>query len=158
LSVWAIVAALMIVLVGPVRSWYIHHERGNPDPGGERLAVLTHVAKQAVPPTATDEQLRAIKSRWEAGGCDGGPDGWSRLEADEVFHTTDDSLAPIDAAMTRQHWRPLPSKGGTAVREYQPLEDSYEGYGWLYSSTDGHGTRWELDVSAAPAKNPSHAC
>lgn len=75
-----------------------------------------------------------------------------------MFHTASGSIAQIDAAMTRQQWRPRPPKGGSAVREYEPAEDTYGGYEWLYASDDGSGTKWELDVAADPADNPADSC
>ena len=156
--VWAAGATLAIVLIWPVRTWYIHHARGNPDPGGKRLGYLRQVAGRAVPPGATNEHLHLTLSRWERGGCDGGPDGWSRIEVDQAFRATKGAISQIDAAMLRQHWRPLPPKGGTAVREYEPVGNTFDAYGWLNSTVDADGTTWELDLSAGPAENPSDAC
>lgn len=150
--------AVFVVLIWPVRVWYIHYERGNADPGGKRLAFLAHVAEQAIPPGAMNERLHLIKSKWIAGGCDGGPDGWSQLEADQQFRTATDSITQIDAMMIRQHWHPLPSKGGTAVREYEPTSRTYGSYGWLYSSQDSSGTKWELDLQANPAEKRADSC
>lgn len=155
---WVAAVAVFVVLIWPARVWYIHYERGHADPGGKRLGFLAGVAEQAIPPAATDERLHLIKSKWSPGGCDGGPAGWSQLEVDQQFRTVGDSIAQIDAAMIRQHWRPLPSKGGPDVREYKSTSSTYVSYGWLSASRDGSGTTWELDLEADPAEHPAASC
>jgi hypothetical protein len=160
LYVWVPLALLAIaVALWPARSWYRNHPHGNPDPRGERVSYLAQVARQTVPVRATGIQLHLKKSSWDPGGCEGGAPGWSRMEADQVFRTSDNAVSEIDAAMVKEHWRSVPVQGGTAVREYEPVSDNgYDDYGWLFSSTDRNGTSWELDLSAAPSEVPTHAC
>ena len=161
LYVWVpiVLVVIAVAVVGPGMSWYRNHPHGHPDPHGDRLSYLAQTARQAVPAEATAVHLHLKKSHWDRGGCDGGAPGWSRMEADQVFRTTHDAASEIDAAMAKQNWRSVPVPGGTAVREYEPVSDNkYDGYGWLFSSTTGNSTSWELELTAAPAEVSTHSC
>lgn len=132
---------------------------GNPDPGSKRIAYIALVARRAVPPGATAVHLHLKKSHWDPGGCDGGAAGWSRMEADQVFMTSGHVAAQIDAAMKQTHWHSVPVMGGSAGREYEPnAHNGYGAVGWLFSSNARQGRTWQLQLSAAPAEVPTHAC
>jgi hypothetical protein len=160
-NIWIAIALLSIawIVIELAMSWYRDHPHGDPDPGGQRLALLAHVARQAVAPGATAAHLDLKESHWDPGGCDGGAPGWSRMEAVQIFRAPGDVASQVDAAMREQRWHSVSIQGGRSVREYKPVENTaYGGYGWLFAETGAAGTTWHLILSAAPAEIPTHAC
>jgi hypothetical protein len=159
--VWAVAVGLLLIgsaVAGPGYDWYRNHPHGTADPHGERMSYLAQAAHHAVPANATAVQIQRKPSAWDHGGCDGGAPGWTRMEIDLAFRTPDRSSTDIDAAMARAGWRSVPVPGGTAVREYQPATNRYDGHGWLFASTRHAGTSWQLELTAAPAEVETHSC
>lgn len=159
-----LVLFLVALVVGAAVVWLIHNfdpntPHGDPDPGGTRFALLTRVAHRVVPEGASHVRLELRKSHWDPGGCDGGAAGWSRMEVEQVFRAQGSIPPQIDAAMREQQWRRVPVQGGSAIREYQPINDrAIGGFAWLSRQSGAAGIMWHLILSAAPAEVPTHAC
>jgi hypothetical protein len=116
LAIFSIIAVMVaLLLISPIRSWFRNHPHGDPDPGGKRLAELTTVALEALPFGATSTHLIVKKSTWGHGGCDGGPPGWTNMEADRTFRAAGDVVAEIDANMHRIHWSVVSQLNTTSV-------------------------------------------
>jgi hypothetical protein len=171
----SVLAAVAVALVSGCGSSSKPH--GDPDPGGKRLAELASVARVVVPPNASSIDLGLTKSTWGHGGCDGGPPGWTNMEAVQKFRATGNVVAEIDASMRRLRWTtvfpaefmlPLPSgpnpapaaDGPTApyVRQYEASSAPSAPVAWLFSPTETGGPYWEVDLEVAPAEVPDHAC
>lgn len=155
---------LVVLAVGAAAVWLIHHfdpstRHGDPDPGGKRFALLTRIADRVVPPGASALHRELRKSHWDPGGCDGGAAGWSRMEVEQVFHAAGQVPAEMDAAMRKQRWRAVPVQGGSAIRQYEPINDpAIDGFAWLFRKSGAGGATWQLILSAGPAEVPTHAC
>lgn len=174
--VWALLVAAVVaaLIAGPISDWYVNHPHGNPDPGGKRLAQLAKVARAAVPSDAGSTQLVLKKSTWDSGGCDGGPPGWTPMEAIQRFRASGNVAVEVDAKMRQMHWRvvsrfrttytgrfpppTVPGANAPYVREYEPSAASGAPVAWLYTPAETGGPLWELDLEASPAEVPDHAC
>jgi hypothetical protein len=62
------------------------------------------VAREAPPSGATSTHRSLTKSTWGHGGCDGGPAGWTNMEAVQLFRASGNVVAEVDANMRRLHW------------------------------------------------------
>jgi hypothetical protein len=150
-KVWVILALSLVglaVAAGPALALGRHLlniPQGHPDPHGRRLAYLQYVAHAAVPTPGSALSVKVSPFAWDHGGCVVGTRGWTRAEVDIDFYAAAGSQ--IDLAMKTLRWKRVPAPGGDAVREYEPDNDQYQGYAWLYN----RAAVWELDVSAAPA-------
>lgn len=172
----ACAATAVISACGSARSSAPH---GNPDPGGKRLASLASVARSVLPANATSPDLTLTKSTWGHGGCDGGPPGWTNMEAVQRFRASGNVVAEIDASMRRLRWTtvfpseldlPLSPPSGSNlapadVGPTAPYERQYEAssapsapVAWLFTPTQAGDPFWELDLEVAPAEVPDHAC
>lgn len=173
---WGCLAAVVVaaLIAGPISNWYVDHPHGNPDPGGRRLAGLAKVASAAMPAGAVSTRLVLKKSTWGKGGCDGGPPGWTPMEAIQRFRATGDVAAQVDANMQRLRWklapdfvrattgqRPRPVAPGSDtpyVREYDAPGGDDAPVAWLFTPAENHSPYWVLDLEAMPAEVPDHAC
>jgi hypothetical protein len=131
------------------------------------------VAREAPPSGATSTHLSLTKSTWGHGGCDGGPAGWTNMEAVQLFRASGNVVAEVDANMRRLHWGivsklntspagqpPSAAPGPEApwAQEYEPSSDPSRPVAWLYTPAQAGGSRWELDLEVGPAEVPDHAC
>lgn len=170
-----IAVALIAALLSACGASGSRGPHGHPDPGGKRLAALARVAREALPSGATSTHLSLTKSTWGHGGCDGGPAGWTKMEAVELFRASGNVATEVDANMRRLHWvivsklntntspagqPPSAAPGADApwAEEYEPSSDPTKPVAWLYTPAQAGGPRWKLDLQVAPAEVPDHAC
>lgn len=169
-------AALVLALLGGA-AWWIGGERsavgagrGDPDPGGVRIAAIRAVAAKLLPPTVSHVASTVDGFRWGTGGCDGGPAGWTLAQVDVTFDAPADLPALIGRQLSSAGWqvRAVPTdvagqppsvQDPNAGTTYVPIGVNPYGELAVLTPQDGGapGT-WDLWVSADPAVNPDHDC
>lgn len=170
----ALPTALVVVAVLATSCSSTAKPHGDPDPGGTRLAGLPYVARAVMPPTAASTHLTLTKSTWGHGGCDGGPPGWTPMQAVQTFEASGGVVAQIDANMERLNWRVVsqtnaapsgqyppsaaPGPNAPYVREYQSSSDPSAPVAWLYTPAQAGGPYWQLALEVVAANVPDHAC
>ncbi|KYH45096.1 hypothetical protein [Branchiibius sp. NY16-3462-2] len=158
----ALVAAIIIALASAVVAHA--NDRGNPDPGGSRMAAIETAAAQFLPTTVSKVKTTTQGFRWGTGGCDGGPAGWTRGQVDVTFDGPADLPALVNSRVASVKWQaaaesssqPAAVQDPNAVATYMPTGSNPYGEQALLSRGQHGG--WDLWVTTDPAVNPDHSC
>lgn len=142
-------------------------DRGDPDPGGHRMAAIETAAAQLIPSAASHVAMDVHGFHWGVGGCDGGPAGWTIGEVDVTFKGPADLPALVSSQLASPKWRTAPeplsspseptaAQNPNTVATYIPTGSNP--YGEQAVLSHGQHGGWDLWVTADPAVNPDHSC
>jgi hypothetical protein len=133
---------------------------GDPDPGGQLMAVIRPVL--SVVPNGTHViRSEEVKPRWDS--CDGVKStyGWNDVTVDAEFtakEPPEQTVAAIDQALRRLGWTASPGSGDGAWSWHRTATGGAEAVTRLLGGPDAQPSDWSIQATVAAATHPIKAC